>query len=715
MIKYIAHRSEDNQRQQTVKEHLEGTARLAEEFADVFGYGDWGYCCGLLHDIGKYSQGFQKRIMEGGAKVDHATAGARECFAKGGYYVSPAYCIAGHHAGLPDTGGSGDTGTAPTFCGRMRKKTEDYQAYKAEIDIPRIQTDFFPVPKTKDPTFSIGFFTRMLYSCLVDADYLDTEAFMLNGKADRKPGEEMKPLWEKFRKHVDKWLANDDGETIDGRRTEILRHCIKCGTDAKGFFRLTCPTGSGKTAASMAFSLRHALEHNMKRIIYVIPYTSIIEQNARVFSDILGCENVLEHHCNVDYESTEELKPMQLATENWDKPVIVTTNVQFFESLYGNKSSQCRKLHNIADSVIVFDEAQMLPNDYLIPCISAIEELVHHYRCSVVLCTATQPALKAFFSENVSITELCPRMEEQFCFFKRTVIQNQGSISEEKLVSMLKQEQQALCILNTKKLVQQVYRQMDGEGVYHLSTLMYPAHRKRVLEKIRERLSSEKRCVVIATSLVEAGVDLDFQTVYRQLAGIDSVIQAAGRCNREGKRPMQESMTYVFQLEDGQKIPGQEQQIDTAQMISRRYDDISGLDAIEEYFTRLYKFRGAGLDKKKIMDEFKKGFFPFAKVGREFKLIEQNTKTVFIAKEEKAETILEKLRYQGMTRHLMREAGQYCVNVYENVFQRLYGTGMLVSVSEDMGDDFFLLRDSNDYTEETGLNVDVESGSDIWF
>lgn len=715
---YLAHISEDGTRRQTVKEHLEKTAKLSKQFASEFGYGDWGYCCGMLHDIGKYSEKFQKRIMGCEEKVDHATAGAQLCKEKGGFYTAIAYCIAGHHAGLPDTGGRTDTGARATFNGRMKKSVEEYRSYKEEIQIPEISTPFFTLPSKVDGTFSVGFMIRMLYSCLVDADYLDTEQFMRDGNTQRENRIDMEELWTKLYEYVEKWLDNKDLDTVNGRRTEILNYCIGMGDEPPGLYRLTVPTGGGKTIASLAFALRHAVKYGMKHIIYVIPYTSIIEQNAEVFRTILGDNNVLEHHSNINYESTEELHPMQLATENWDKPIIVTTNVQFFESIFSNKSSKCRKLHNIANSVIIFDEAQMLPNDYLKPCIAAMEELVSHYKSSVVLCTATQPSLQLLFSKEIKYQELCPNIEEQFEFFKRSSVKKLGRISEGELWGRLKDEKQALCILNTKREVQKVYEKIKEEGengIYHLSTLMYPIHRKCVLQKIKERLKTGKRCIVIATSLVEAGVDLDFQNVYRQLAGIDSVIQAAGRSNREGKRKSEECSTYVFQLEEAQKIPSQEQQIDVAKQVFRKYEDVSSLDAIQEYFVRLYGFKDEGLDKKHILEQFYRGEFQFAKVAKEFKLIEENTKTILIPKENRAKEIIEELRYKGATKSLMREIGKYSVNVYENVFKKMYGAGMFLEVTEELGEELFVLRSDEDYSDETGLKVEVEMGSGIWY
>lgn len=707
-MEYIAHLNDEHT--QTLKDHLCGTAELAGYFAGRFGKADWGYACGMLHDIGKYSLAFQDKIKNNSNRqVDHSTAGAKACFEKGGMYSFMSYCIAGHHSGLPDYGSSSDPGNAPTLQGRKKKHIEDCGAYKSEIHIPEIKTLPFDPKNSPDPDFSLSVFIRMLYSCLVDADFLDTEYFMKEGRTQRETGEEPAVLLEKLKKHVAGWLLNEDTETVNGRRTEILRHCFECGRKERGIFQLTVPTGGGKTIASLAFALQHAVENQMDRVIYVIPYTSIIEQNAAVFRKILGEKNVLENHYNVDYESTEELKPMQLASENWDKPVVVTTNVQFFESLFANKSSKCRKLHNIANSVIIFDEAQMLPTDYLKPCIAVMEELAANFGSSIVLCTATQPALSPFFQRKMPVTELCPRVEEQFRFFERVTFQNIGTISEDELIEKLQKEEQALCIVNTKKRAQRLYQKMKGEGVFHLSTAMYPKHRRRVLDKIRQLVKDGKRCILISTSLVEAGVDLDFCTVYRQLAGVDSMIQAAGRCNREGKRAAQDSFAYLFQFEEKEYVPGQQLQIDVSKMLLSEGEDISSLHGIEKYFEALYHFRGESLDKKKIFEEFKDKRYNFAKAAKEFKLIEENTLTVFISREEEAEELLWQIKHQGYTKSGMRKAGQYCVQLYENDIEKLRGAGMLRLISEDI-EDFYELVDSGQYSEEMGLDLGIEFG-----
>lgn len=711
-MEYLAH--VDGERKQTVKEHLEQTATIAGDYADHFGKREWGYACGLLHDIGKYSDAFQDKIKNNtGKQVDHSTAGMKTCFEEGRWYPFLGYCIAGHHAGMPDCGGSSDTGSAPTLEGRKKKKIEIYDAYKSEIEIPELSELPFDPQKTSDPDFSISMLLRMIYSCLVDADFLDTESFMSNGEVQRDSGEKMEILLERLETYITDWLGNKELESVNGRRTEILKHCLSCGKKERGVFQLTVPTGGGKTIASLAFALKHAVKNKMDRVIYVIPYTSIIEQNAEVFRKILGEQNVLENHYNVDYESTEELKMMQLAAENWDKPVVVTTNVQFFESLFSNRSSKCRKLHNIANSVIIFDEAQMLPTDYLKPCLAVMEELVNQFRSSIVLCTATQPALQSLLRTNIKMTELCPRVQEQFRFFKRASFENLGKIREEELIEKLKEEYQALCIVNTKKRAQSLYKKMEGDGVFHLSTTMYPKHRRQILETIRKCLKEGKRCILISTSLVEAGVDLDFRSVYRQLSGVDSMIQAAGRCNREGKRDVEDSIVSIFQFDQKENVPGQQRQIDISKVLIADGKDISSLDGIQQYFHSLYHLEGTNLDKKNILGLFQNKNYQFATAAKKFKLIEEDTTTIFISREPEAKEILQQIKNQGYTKRIMRRAGQYCVQLYANDIEKLRGAGMLREISGDIND-FVELVSEEQYTEDMGLDLGIESGTAVW-
>jgi len=714
-MKYLAHISEDKKREESVFEHAQKVAEKAKSFAEIFDAADWGYCCGMMHDIGKYSKEFYERL-HGGAPVDHATAGAKELSKENGLYLLAAYCVAGHHAGLPDTGTTSDPAGSASMQGRLKKKLADYMDYKKEISIPQLT---MPSIQVIDG-YSVSFFIRMIYSCLVDADFLETENFMTNHVTNREPGTITIELVEQVMNYVAEWLTNENKETVNGRRTEILRECLKIGNikhenGCSNIFSLTVPTGGGKTISSLTFALQHAHVNKKDRIIYVIPYTSIIEQNAEIFRKILGEDQVLEHHSNVQYEDNFEFQKMQLASENWDKPVIVTTNVQFFESLFSNRSSRCRKLHNLANSVIIFDEVQMLPTSYLKPCIRAIKELAINYKSTIVLCTATQPSIQNFFAKDLRIQELCPNMKEQFEFFRRVQVNNIGMISEEELIQKLKKENQALCILNNRKQVQKVYQLLKKEGYYHLSTFMYPEHRKKILARIKERLNDNKKCIVISTCLVEAGVDLDFQHVYRELAGVDSVVQAAGRCNREGKRPLDESSVFVFQLKERNFIPAEvKQSIEVAKIVSESFEDITSLEAIESYFVQLHYIKGAELDQKGILNQLEKqasnGKYPFASVAKEFKMIENQEKAIIIAKENKAKELVRRLFCGERSKQLMREIGHYSVQVYEKDFELLRAAGYLEQLDQEIA----LLRNLEKYSEDMGIVMDTKFGEAVF-
>lgn len=710
---YYAHISPDRSRKQSNREHLEGTAKLAGGFAEPFGCREWGYGCGLLHDIGKYSEKFQQRL-NGGSITDHATAGARELHVKKNRIA--AYCIMGHHSGLPDGGSEADTGGTASYCGRMKKVLENYQIFQNEIIIPDFPTP--PLIPLGKGGFSLSFFIRMIFSCLVDADFLDTEYFMKDGKAERDSGQTMDQLFIQLQSHVKAWMENDDLNTVNGMRTSILKACFERGKEEQGLFLLTVPTGGGKTVSSLAFALQHARKHHLSHIIYVIPYTSIIEQNAQIFKDILGKENVLEDHSNVEFDSQEELEAAQLAAENWDKPVVVTTNVQFFESLFSNKSSKCRKLHNVTNSLIIFDEAQMLPVRYLKPCIQAVTELVSNYHSSVVLCTATQPSLNSFFPKQWRIKEICPDVQEKYEFFRRTVIKFIGEIPEQELVQQLLEHRQVLCILNSRKRVQRVYCALDGENAYHLSTLMYPEHRKELLEKVRQRLKVGKPVKLIATCLVEAGVDLDFITVFREMAGVDSMIQAAGRCNREGDHPKEECITKVFKLErdDEIHIPRElELPIAITAEIVRKTEDLTSLTVVEAYFNSLYDCKGDNLDAKGIVAQFEAGarsrLFPFAAISKQFHLIENETAQILIDEKPEAILIAERLERGECSRQLVREAGRYCVNLYRKDMEKMKNAGLI----REIGLGFSVLRNIRQYTLTMGLVVSAKRGDALLF
>lgn len=709
----LAHGATDEHPEgQSIEAHLKGTGDLAETFAAEFGAAANGKLCGLAHDIGKYSDEFQLRLR-GGKKVDHATAGAIECFKIKAAFE--AVCVIGHHSGLPNVGHKdADTTESQTFFGRKLRAEQggipDYRKnWNGHIALPQ---DYF---RPSGRGFATAFYIRMLYSCLVDADYIDTETFM-NGDAGRGNYEPLSALCDKLTAYISKW--NNPTREIDILRQKILNSCIEKASAPRGIFSLTVPTGGGKTVASMAFALTHAVANSMKRIIYVIPYTSIIEQNAKVFRDILGQENVVEHHSSVSYELSENADELEyrsaLATENWDAPVIVTTAVQFFESLYANRSSKCRKLHNIANSVIIFDEAQMIPSNNLRPCVAAIAELVRAYNATAVLCTATQPAIDGMlleYSKKESVVELCPDVDGMFEKFRRTSFEKEGRLATDELVSRLESQQQVLCIVNTRKFAQEVYEALPSEGRFHLSTLMCPVHRKQKLDEIRERLKSGKTCRVVSTSLIEAGVDVDFPRVFREMAGLDSILQAAGRCNREGKRSAESSIVTVFESENKvNKLIAVNR--DAAEEAVRDWIQPNNIQTIECYF-KAYRDLLRNDDKSEIMKAIKEGIsgcqLPFKQIAERFRLIDENTFTVYISVGEGKE-LISRLREGERSRELYRKAGMYSVSIYENHFNALINAG----AAEPFGDDAAILTDLSLYSDEKGLATDVRDGSALF-
>jgi CRISPR-associated endonuclease/helicase Cas3 len=393
-------------------------------------------------------------------------------------------------------------------------------------------------------------------------------------------------------------------------------------------------------------------------------------------------------------------------------PVVVTTAVQFFESLYANRSSQCRKLHNLAGSVIIFDEAQMLPLPYLRPCVSAIAQLIAHYGVSAVLCTATQPALGQLFQEflpSQTPIELCPESVTESNVFRRVTFQNIGQLDWDMLARKLNQETQVLCIVNSRKNAQAVFQRLEGEGVFHLSTLMYPAHRRASLEEIRQRLKKGLPCRVVSTSLIEAGVDVDFPAVFREEAGLDSILQAAGRCNREGERPASQSIVTVFRGEDPAP-PLFATTIAAGRAAMEQFEDWSSQAAITYYFQELRDLKGQDAqDQKGILTTLKTEHLPFRTVAERFHLIETAIRAVYIPDGEGA-ALVEQLRQGERSRNLFRHLAQYGVSVYDQHFQALYDAGDL----DLLDDEFAVLVNLELYSEQTGLSLEADCGKGLF-
>jgi len=716
MEEFYAHSREGNPDKsswQTLEEHLRQTAEIARDFTSSWLAGDWGYLSGIWHDIGKYSKEFQCKInAEGGEKahikVDHSTAGAKhaaELLKDKGIGKVIAYVIAGHHGGLPD-------GISADSClrNRLGKQVPDYGACPQHFLKAKPLALPFILEKEKI-VIQISIFIRMLYSALVDADFLDTERFYNEDNTSKRQGyESISILAQLFFKELNILKEITEDTPVNDRRNEILNHCLVKAENDTGIYSLTVPTGGGKTLSSMAFALKHAKRNGLKRIIYVIPYTSIIEQNAKVFRDYLGNDAVLEHHCN--FEPKDEDPRSRLASENWDAPIIVTTNVQFFESLFASRSSRCRKLHNIAESVVILDEVQTLPAPYLLPCLEVLKELTATYKTSIILCSATQPAVqkRADFAKGLEgvkeIIESPAQLEKDM---KRTNITILGKVSDEDIAGRLNSFGQVLCVVNTRKHARNLYQGLtEDEGLHHLSALMCPVHRSQKLDEIRLRLKNKQTCRVVSTQLIEAGVDIDFPVVFRAISGIDSIAQAAGRCNREGN--LDKGQVFVFEPECGIPPGHFRQTAQAAESVIRRYpDDILSLDAIEEYFELYYWTKGEKLDEYRIMESLHEGLrngdFPFKTIAEKFQFIKDYMKPVVIPFDGEARGLIKSIENHKKPAILSRKLQKYSVSISPYQWKSLLECGSI----EIRAELYPVLIDEQLYKPDIGLYAENPS------
>lgn len=704
-MKYIAHKTnEPESAEQRIIDHLRGTAKRCSKFAEGLELSEYAYAVAMLHDIGKYSEKFQLRISGANVTVDHSTAGAQIAFVNG--LPMAMFCIAGHHGGIPNLGSNADTADEGTIMGRIKKTLEDFSVWRTEQ--PELDLKSLCEPKTRS-NLDFTFLTRMLFSCLVDADYLDTEKFMCSGKSDHKPGDSMELLLQRLNSCISHW--NNPQGKLNILRNKMLCESVEAGKKEKSkLFTMTVPTGGGKTVSSLAFALNYAVKNNKKHIIYVIPYTSIIEQNAEVFRNILGENNVLEYHSNIDIPSkNKENTKLLLASENWDVPVVVTTAVQFFESLFSNKPGRCRKLHNIADSVVIFDEAQMLPLEYIYPCICAIWQLTEICNTATVLCTATQPNLGRFFAKvadnekGINVREICGSADGCIEDFRRVSFSYDGKLDDDVLSSRLCSEEQVLCIVNKKLHAQRIYNLLGSEsGNFHLSTYMYPLHRKRTINEIKGRLKTGERCRVVSTSLIEAGVDIDFPAVYRAMSGLDSILQAGGRCNRENTRTADESIVHIFDTDEF--VSYQEINIVVAREVIKKFGNKIYLnEAVKMYFEKLYYYLDSEknysqFDKKQIISALED--FKFETAARDFRLIDNINVTLYIPTAEN-EADINALRNRFYSKDLFRRLQSFSVNLYEYELKKLDS----VSAVEIIEQSFGILTKSELYDDNIGLII----------
>lgn len=695
---FYAHskKGEPPEKWQQLEDHLKNVAEMAKGFAEEFGAGEWGYLAGLWHDLGKLAPEFQNMLRQANGldangaqnhgRVNHSTAGAIlavERFKIAGRILS--YLVAGHHAGLSDWA-SDKAGNAALS---MRlNNIELLESIKDAIP-ENITTHPFPKERPRlvtDPALWI----RMLFSCLVDSDFLDTEAFMSSDKGHLRGGypalTELLPHFDAFMKEK---LDRAEDTPVNRVRAQVLNRCKYFASKGPGTYTLTVPTGGGKTLSSMAFALHHAVFNRKKRIIYVIPYTSIIEQTADQFQQIFGSV-VIEHHSNFDDTGEDdESDKARLACENWDAPIVVTTSVQFFESLFANRSSRCRKLHNIINSVIIFDEVQLLPPEFLKPILHSITELQRTYNTTLLLCTATQPAFGPHpefgFNGLKGMKEVMENPEDLYRNLKRVEVEVPADLFQpttwEDLASKLSEIESVLCVVNRRDDCRELWKMMP-QGTFHLSALMCGAHRSLKIAEIKDRLAKGLPTRVISTQLVEAGVDVDFPVVYRAIAGLDSVAQAAGRCNREGRLKM--GRVIVF-CPPGEPPVGPLRQ---AAQIGRRFlksddKDFLSPDKFTRFFEEFYWLQADRLDVKGIMDdlapdgEFR---FSFRSAAQSFKIIdEQKQVSVLVTYGEGAKLILilEKI---GPQRWLMRKLQRYVVNLPRYLHTRLVAEGTIRQV-----------------------------------
>lgn len=748
-----------------LSDHLREVAALARESAVPLKSENWAYLAGLWHDLGKYRAGFQQYIrqvngheahIEGklpsGSDKTHSAAGALHALRTLEARLGPtgtvlarvlAYVIAGHHAGLADWVADLDRRLAgDPAADSEREYAQALVACSAhEPGLLALPDDFslatalaaIPGPASAQP-LTTSLWIRMLFSTLVDADFLDTERFLNQGKARARAGfPHLATYAEQLTAHLSDMASHTqrDGRCDDPvirARAQVLDKCLAKARLKPGVFTLTVPTGGGKTLSSLAFALQHAQVHGKRRVIYAIPYTSIIEQTADIFGSIFGSENVVEHHSQSDVDDRDETQRGRLACENWDAPLIVTTNVQLFESLFASRTSRCRKLHNIANSVVVLDEAQLLPPEFLQPILDALNVLVTHYGVTLVLCTATQPTLvdAPRFDPRQSlrglppVTRIIDDESSLFAALQRVEIEwpidLHTPLTTASLVSRVAQHECVLIIVNTRNDAAEIVEALDAETDHsslHLSAAMCGQHRADVIAQIRARLrarrdgSDTRPLRVVSTQLVEAGVDIDFPVVFRALAGLDSVAQAAGRCNREGKLPdgrMGQVVVFV------RNIPKPLHQVRIAAQATRTILQI-GTDALspagfERYFP-LYYAGFASRDKHNIVDHLRKNArleFDFRTAAGKFRLVDDEDQATVVVpyvspRNSSVQPLIERLRRGDTDRWLLRKLQRYTVTVRRKQLDAWRSHGDATELVPGI----YLLIDELLYDERLGL------------
>lgn len=735
-------------------EHLRAVGALAESFAPN-GAADLCRLAGLWHDLGKRRPGFQKYIRAAGGsdahieriqdhRKTHSAAGAlwaerhlTNTFGARGQLASRVlqYVIAGHHAGLDDWEGAlARRLSSPEARDEFEESiARDWPADLLSGGNPEIDLRSTPIQRDeRDTPGRFALWTRMVFSALVDADFLDTEAYMDAERSRQRASartHDLSLLRDELNAHLDRLAGRATESSVNRVRTSVLLECRKKAALPPGIFSLTVPTGGGKTLSSLAFALEHGVQHGKRRVIYAIPYTSIIEQTADVFRSAfagLPGDPVLEHHSNAESDPENETPRSRLASENWDAPLIVTTNVQFFESLFARRTSRCRKLHNIVNSVVVLDEAQLLPVEYLQPIVDVLRYLAQDHGVTILLCTATQPGLSGS-GQSVpgrglrrslgAVTEIVDDVPRLYEALARVRVRLPASLETPRDWSDIADEVSghpaSLSIVSRRADASTLYvlvRERAGgdTGCWHLSGLMCPQHRSDTIASIKAGLNARRLAIergtepppvrVVSTQLVEAGVDLDFPVVYRALAGLDSVAQAAGRCNREGRLP-DLGVVHVF-------VPPTEpprgllrQARDHCRLVWRDHpENPFALPLIAEYFRRLYG-DAPSTDRKAICEMLKLEVdaatralsVQFRSASDAFQLIDdQEGATVIVryrspSSTEDVNALIGRLQRDGPSRWLLRKLQRFGVTIYRQQIGRLLAAGDIQEITTTPG------------------------------
>jgi CRISPR-associated endonuclease/helicase Cas3 len=665
-----------------LKEHLKDVANITSQLATKLSASELGYYAGLWHDLGKYNPAFQKYLehchqgSDQARSIPHAIYGAILASER----LSPlAPIIDGHHAGLPQ------------IQNMMQKRVNhpnyaaDYEtvlklAGEAGIDLKPTLDLKATLPDFQDK-LQYELFLRLLFSCLVDADFLDTEAhFSPELTQHRAPIYTVQDLRNRLEIKQAQLLTNADPNIVNQVRAEVYHACLDAATVSSGVFRLAVPTGGGKTRSSLTFALNHAVQHGHDRVIVAVPYTSIIEQTVEVYRSLFGEAAVLEHHSAAkaivdDEDARTGAAQARLATQNWDAPLIVTTTVQLLESLFHNRTRRCRKLHNIVNSVIILDEVQTLPIRLLEPVVNVLQELTSRYHVTVVLCTATQPALEGnspYLKGFNSVRDIIPSDQaiEHFRVLSRVNYEApEQPWSWEHVVQDIQEHHhsQALIVLNTRKDALELLSQFQScDGVFHLSTLLCGAHRREVLAQVRSRLQNDLPCYLVSTQVVEAGVDLDFPVVYRALGPLDRIVQAAGRCNREGKRATK-GRVVIFHTEQGRTPPGEyATAIQQTANLLKQQPNFDDPEIFQPYFRSLYQ--GINTDQAEIQKY--RAAYDYPETARRFKLIPDETYPVVIEYDDRAREVLREIQNRGLRSRDHRALQPYLVNLRQREFQQ---------------------------------------------